>query len=286
MKLKDILLLICYTTLFSFLIFIAKNYFFWGKENLENTFIEENYIEPTIIIEEPLVEDTNEVPLIEREPTILNSAYIIRYTFIPTSFSSEKDIIDYKNVYDTFLHYDSIEKMLSVLDIELHKEKWEVRWRMQNKKVKMFWLYEMKVPEFLAVGIHEFSHFLDLYILKKSNWIDISDYFYEISWDDIKILKSWLTQADFVSGYAMTNKYEDFAESFTYYVLHNEDFFELSKESSYLRAKYDFFSNYVFVWNEFKNFWILRNDLEIKDYYRDITKISYTLEKFLQYLKN
>lgn len=286
MRLKDILMIFLLTTLFSFLIFIAKNYFFWGKENLENIYIEENYIEPTVIIEKPTIEDEVEEVNIEREATILNSAYIIRYTFVPTNLSTEEDALKYKDTYDTFLHYHAIEKMLSVLDIELYKEKADVRWRMQNKKVKMFWLYHMQIGEFLAVWIHEFSHFLDLYILKKVNWIDISDYFYDISWDDIKIMKPWLTQEDFVSGYAMTNRYEDFAESFTYFTLHNEDFNEKAKKSSYLKAKYDFFSNYVFDSKEFNDLWIIRNDSEIKDYYRDITKISYTLENFLQYLKN
>jgi hypothetical protein len=44
----------------------------------------------------------------------------------------------------------------------------------------------------------------------------------------------------------MTNKYEDFAESFTYYILHNDDFLEKSRQSALLRAKYDFFSKYLF----------------------------------------
>ena len=38
--------------------------------------------------------------------------------------------------------------------------------------------------------------------------------FYQLSWIDINIMKAGLNTKDFVSGYAMTNKYEDFAESF------------------------------------------------------------------------
>jgi hypothetical protein len=75
---------------------------------------------------------------------------------------------------------------------------------------------------------------------------DTSYYFYNISWESIKVLKPGLEQKDFVSGYAMTNKYEDFAESFTYYILHNDDFLEKSRQSALLRAKYDFFSKYLF----------------------------------------
>jgi hypothetical protein len=39
----------------------------------------------------------------------------------------------------------------------------------------------------------------------------------------------------------MTNKYEDFAESFTYYVLHNDDFKNKSTKSKILKKKYDYF---------------------------------------------
>jgi hypothetical protein len=44
----------------------------------------------------------------------------------------------------------------------------------------------------------------------------------------------------------MTNKYEDFAESFTYFVLHNEDFLYKTQDSQVLKKKYDFFNTYLF----------------------------------------
>jgi len=93
-----------------------------------------------------------------------------------------------------------------------------------------------------------------------------------------------MQQKDFVSGYSMTNKYEDFAESFTYYVLHNNDFYEKSLLSDILKKKYDFFSNYIFKNDEFKTV-SYKVTPYIKDYYRDITKIEYSLQNFLQYLK-
>jgi len=49
----------------------------------------------------------------------------------------------------------------------------------------------------------------------------------------------------------MTNKYEDFAETFTYYVIHNRDFLEKTKNSKVLKQKYDFFSTYIFRDNSF-----------------------------------
>ena len=142
----------------------------------------------------------------------------------------------------------------------------------------------MKEAESLSVTIHEFWHFLDLYILEKKVTKDISDFFYEISWINTTTLKPSMEQKDFVSGYSMTNKYEDFAESFTYYILHNNDFYEKSLLSETLKKKYDFFSDYIFRNDEFKtNSYKTIN--YISDYYRDITKIEYSLQNFLQYLK-
>jgi hypothetical protein len=89
---------------------------------------------------------------------------------------------------------------------------------------------------------------------------------------------------DFVSGYSMTNKYEDFAESLTYYILHNNDFLEKSKKSQILKEKYNFFNFYVFNSKLFKDTDFSNNN-KVKDYYRDITKINFSLENFLLYLK-
>jgi hypothetical protein len=81
----------------------------------------------------------------------------------------------------------------------------------------------------------------------------------------------------------MTNKYEDFAETFTYYILHNKEFLEKTKASIMLKQKYDFFSNYIFKHKEF-----FSSDFAItdkKDYYRDITKINFNRNKLFNYLK-
>jgi hypothetical protein len=51
-----------------------------------------------------------------------------------------------------------------------------------------------------------------------------------------------------------------------------------------LKRKYDFFRNYIFGNWEFVNL-AINTEAELKDYYRDITKIWYSLEKLLQYLK-
>ncbi|MDR3150241.1 MAG: hypothetical protein LBU14_01055 [Candidatus Peribacteria bacterium] len=70
----------------------------------------------------------------------------------------------------------------------------------------------------------------------------------------------------------MTNQYEDFAETYTYYILHNSDFLEKSTKSSILKQKYNFFKTYIFKNDEFISI-KLKTEEEIKDYYRDTTKI-------------
>jgi len=182
--------------------------------------------------------------------------------------------IDYK---------DFIEK-IDKIELEYHKEMIEVRGKMKDWHIQLFWAHNMWWMESLSVFIHEFAHYLDLYYLK--NWDqDISNDFYSISWNNTKERKIWQESKDFVSWYSMTNKYEDFAETFTYYVLHNDDFLIKAKKSEYLGKKYDFF-RYNFFKNEVfynQDFW---GNTVISNYYRDITKIKYSLKKFLQYIEN
>ena len=155
---------------------------------------------------------------------------------------------------------------------------------MQNKSIRLFWVLKMTTNESLSVAIHEFWHYIDIYFLRKSLFRDVSDYFYTISWQSTSVLHPWSNQDDFVSGYAMTNKYEDFAESFVYYMLHNADFLSKSSHSLYLLKKYNFFSKYVFKQYEFfnTNFSTMQ---KIKPYYWDITKIDFDMQNFLFFLK-
>lgn len=142
----------------------------------------------------------------------------------------------------------------------------------------------MSDEEFLSVLIHEFAHYIDIYALPGSHFGDESQKFYDISWESVSVMKKGLDGSDFVSGYAMTNKYEDFAESYTYYVLHNKDFSKKSQKSKILAKKYDFFKNYIFDKNMFfkENFSAWE---EYKPYYWDVTKIPIDVKNFLQYLQ-
>lgn len=279
---KKIYLFIISLTIFSFLIFILRSYFFWWVNNELNNYIEENYIDPQYIVSENIEKKNEELLEDEKISSSLKSAYEINFIFFPNSFSNL--IKDYYETFQTFLNSDFIVKKVDNLRVEFHKEEADVRWKMKDRTIKLSWIESMEKYEMNSVWIHEFAHYIDLYFLKKSVFRDVSDYFYVISWDWVKVIKWWQEQKDFVSWYAMTNKYEDFAESFTYYILHNEDFLDKTKDSEILKLKYNFFSDYLFLDENFKNtdfsIWNI-----IKDYYRDITKIEFSLENFLEFLK-
>ncbi len=281
---KKLYLFIISLIIFSIWIYIFKYYFLWTSEIDLNTHIEDNYIEPVIVTEDlnswsewikkhnSNKIETNKIEDIQKK---------VIFSYFPISF--EQDSLDYSNWFKSFLFSIIIKDKIDYLNVEMHNDKSWVRWNMKNHHIKLFWLTQMGLSETIAVWVHEFGHFIDLYYFKKQVLTDLSDYYYNLSWDWVKVIKSWQTYDDFVSWYAMTNKYEDFAESFAYFVLHNEDFKEKSKKSIILRNKYDFFSKYLFRKKEFEksNFW----DEKIKAYYRDITKINFSLQNFLEFLK-
>jgi len=206
----------------------------------------------------------------------------IEFNFVPNYFSNNNNTWK-KDVYKV-INSKVIYNFINELNVVFYKNRADVRGRMKNKSVFLYAPQKMKKDELLAIFIHEFSHYLDIYTFNRSTWKDVSNKFYDISWASTKIIKSWLSWKDFVSGYSMTNKYEDFAESLTYYILHNKDFIIKTRNSIILQKKYNFFKNTLFNSLEFVNTDFSKSN-KIKNYYRDITKINFSTKNFLQYLK-
>lgn len=101
--------------------------------------------------------------------------------------------------------------------------------------------------EFLKLIAHEVAHFVDIYILRATeNSSDPSLDFYKISWKTPKIKSANARISSFVSGYSATNQYEDFAETFVWYVFHNKTFLDQAMRNTDLREKYLFFADNVF----------------------------------------
>ena len=307
--LQQSIIIFCLTMVFTIIVFLIKNYYF--SMPISQEYIEENYIEPTIdiyTVEEDLeyreikLEEEKEKntekfwswkldidnitltwsdlsALIEANYT---SAAPFTFKYIPDSF--EKKSVDFAKTFWEILQSKIIKNMIHDLDIELYEDLVDVRGKMKDRSVKLYWYTHDHQWEYLSVAIHELAHFIDIYFLEKKVIQDLSDKFYDISWEQTKVVKPGQVQADFVSGYAMTNKYEDFAESFTYYVLHNDDFLRKTLESTVMSKKYDFFNTLLFKQKFNDTDFSINNT--IKDYYRDITKIEIDIEKLLQYLKN
>ena len=119
--------------------------------------------------------------------------------------------------------------------------------------------------EFRALMIHELGHVFDLNENRSclagspaagsSEFKDGNDLifrddpslsFYRISWASEKTKLADSSENDFVTGYAAWDVFEDFAESFAYFVLHNETFRERAKYNSELAKKYDWFVQNLF----------------------------------------
>lgn len=123
---------------------------------------------------------------------------------------------------------------------------------------------DMPKSEMVGVAIHELGHVVDLGHLKgtssmASNFMDgptaipaddVSTRFYALSWLNSKE-KRTASNEEFVSGYALSDPFEDFAETFNYYVLHGSEFKTLAQGNAVLAKKYDFMKTEVFANKEY-----------------------------------
>jgi hypothetical protein len=152
---------------------------------------------------------------------------------------------------------------------------------------------EMGTEEFVGVLIHETGHNVDYAFLKETEKKERSEFkdgslslyesdpsldFYRISWENEDQRKHEANNMDFVSGYAMTDPFEDFAETYTFYVLHNKDFKVLASSSDALLAKYKFMKDKVFNGVEFDTG---DGDVNIANRPWDTTVLSYDIDQFL-----
>lgn len=149
--------------------------------------------------------------------------------------------------------------------------------------------------ELVGVLVHELGHVEDTGVLLGDVWSgesafkdgknpvynnDVSLDFYKISFSDEKTLKKSASELDFVSGYAMTDPFEDFAESFNYYLLHGDDFRLLAASNDALLQKYNFLKEKVFGGKEY-NFESADDSSLLATRHYDSTLIGYNLDKFL-----
>lgn len=168
------------------------------------------------------------------------------------------------------------------LDLTVDSTKLDPRWQViWNKLILSGKINNLK--ESVKVFVHELGHIVDLHYLPNLWDYDPSENFYNISWLSYQVKKKNSKIEDFVSWYALTNKYEDFAESFWFYIFHNEEFKTRAGKNINIARKYSFFSKYVFINNEFQNTFF--DNSTITAYNWDTTKIGINLKKYLYYIK-
>ena len=128
--------------------------------------------------------------------------------------------------------------------------------------------------ELKAVFIHELGHIVDLGKFKgqhghhsgfkdgKKHILtdDPSLQFYRLSWTNAETRRADSSQYDFVSRYAMTDIFEDFAESYLFYRLHGAKFRAATTKSEILGKKYAFLRDQVFAGQQFQT------DQYVQDY--------------------
>ncbi|MBT3349325.1 hypothetical protein HN954_01665 [bacterium] len=151
-------------------------------------------------------------------------------------------------------------------DLEIRNEKNVSRGLGNGRKIILNTDSIDDADELISVFVHELGHAVDLGVLKSgggkhskfydNGWPvfenDPSVKFYEISWATAKTRKRGSERTDFVSGYAMYDCFEDFAETYNFYRMHGEKFRKAKKSSAPLRAKYNFMKTVVFDGVEFQ----------------------------------
>ncbi|MSR68024.1 hypothetical protein EXS65_04375 [Candidatus Peribacteria bacterium] len=140
--------------------------------------------------------------------------------------------------------------------------------------------------EFMALVTHECGHVTDFGGLRGSDAMqptpfadgttpiygdDPSMAFYSISWLSPRMMQPNMNDADFVSGYAETDPFEDFSESFAFYALQKKEFRRLANNNPILKAKYNFMDTVVFGGKEVASSHYKRG----KNVAWDVTKLPY-----------
>lgn len=144
-----------------------------------------------------------------------------------------------------------------------------------------------------SVFVHEMGHIVDTGLYDGKSAAGLSVYndsratvfkndpsidFYAISWKNTSHVVSGSTAFDFVTQYARSNPFEDFAESYNFYLLHGSQFKFMTKTNARLARKYAYLRDNVFSGKEYVN-----NDIKLNAKKRsyDATVLPFSLEKFL-----
>jgi hypothetical protein len=148
--------------------------------------------------------------------------------------------------------------------------------------------------ELIGVLVHEMGHIVDTGLYQGSVRAGKSEFndggtpvyrddpslaFYRLGFENEKSLKSDASALDFISGYSASDPFEDFAESYNYYVLHGNEFRLLARTNKILQKKYSFLKNRIFQGKEFINGNV--RGIKVAERSYDATIMPYDPQKFL-----
>ncbi len=141
------------------------------------------------------------------------------------------------------------------------------------------------LPESEKVIIHELGHIVDLSGIQSKDFRTTSAFkdgstpiyqddpsveFYSISWLHNTRWSLGTRSTDFVTGYAAVDPFEDFAESFLFYIKYGNTFRVMAKDYPQLHKKYEFLKTKIFDGQEFYT-GDIPDDTSIREW--DATKI-------------
>ena len=199
---------------------------------------------------------------------------------VPESYHPDPQTVDL--IYAE-MHSAMFRAIVDPITVEVDSTRTEPRGQMQDNEIILS--PSIGSPtEALKVFTHEMGHVIDIYKLMPTTLrADPSDGFYRLSWIDYHTKKPDMKITDFVSGYALTNQYEDFAETFAFYIFHNSVFQSRAAGSNTLQAKYDFIHSTVFGGRDTFVGTDFSSDT-VPSYLWDTTKIDINLKKYLYYI--
>ncbi len=183
-----------------------------------------------------------------------------------TSVSEKRELSQIRKQVQTVMRNLPGGHLSSLKNLEV-RNKYHVSRGMANSKRIILNIGNIDTDEeLMAVFVHEIGHVVDLGHLKGRSGRRTAFYdgiipiyaddpsleFYQISWKNSTTRKKSSKRMDFVSGYALSNVFEDFAEHYLFYRLHGEKFRALAKHSAILTKKYDYMKRVVFKGKEFQ----------------------------------
>ncbi len=158
-----------------------------------------------------------------------------------------------KKYFKKILFYK--DKKLQTLDIsknpilvnKLYKNSKKYIEKLSEKKLERFWVWfvtkswafnkkkaDMYISQNYAnseLFLHEYWHIMDY----AKNFIDYHNPVYP-----------YPDRKNVITDYGAYHKWEDFAEWYRFYVLHNDNFQKIAKNNKVLKEKYNYFKKYVF----------------------------------------